>query len=114
MKPRDYSLDPFWIPFTANRQFKAHPRILVSAKDMHFTAEDGRKVLDGTSGLWCTNAGHCRTKVVEAIQRQAAELDYGPIFQMAHPGPFKVSERLKSMMPGESHAHQTDRRTWTD
>jgi beta-alanine--pyruvate transaminase len=101
MNPRDYPLDPFWIPFTPNRQFKANPRIFVSAKDMHFTTEAGRKVLDGTSGLWCTNAGHCRTKVTEAIQRQAGELDYGPIFQMAHPGPFKVAERLNKLLPGD-------------
>jgi beta-alanine--pyruvate transaminase len=101
MTDRDYRLDPFWMPFTANRQFKSHPRILVSGRDMHFTAEDGRKILDGTSGLWCVNAGHCRPKITEAIQRQAAELDYGPIFQMGHPGPFKVAERLREMMPGD-------------
>ena len=101
MDPRDFELDPFWMPFTANRQFKNAPRLLVSARDMHFIAEDGRTILDGTSGLWCTNAGHCRPKITEAIQRQAAELDYAPIFQMGHPGPFKVAERLKSIMPGD-------------
>src|SRR3712207_4384045 len=101
MTARDYPIDSFWMPFTPNRQFKAAPRILVSAKDMHYIAEDGRKVLDGTSGLWCTNAGHCRTKIVEAIRRQAGELDYSPIFQMGQPGPFKVAERLKRMMPGD-------------
>jgi beta-alanine--pyruvate transaminase len=89
------------MPFTANRHFKARPRILTSARDMHFIGEDGRKVLDGTSGLWCTNAGHCREKITEAIRTQAGELDYGPIFQMGHPGPFKVAERLKHMMPGD-------------
>jgi beta-alanine--pyruvate transaminase len=101
MNPKDDALDPFWMPFTANRQFKKAPRMLVSARDMHFIADDGRKVLDGTSGLWCTNAGHCRPKIVEAIQRQAAELDYAPPFQMGHPGPFKVAERLKNLMPGD-------------
>jgi beta-alanine--pyruvate transaminase len=101
MNTRDYQLDPFWMPFTANRQFKQAPRLLVSARDMHFVAEDGRSILDGTAGLWCSNAGHCRPKVTAAIQRQAAELDYAPIFQMGHPGPFKVAERLKKMMPGD-------------
>jgi beta-alanine--pyruvate transaminase len=101
MKPRDYDLDAFWMPFTANRQFKSAPRILVSAKDMHFSTEDGRKVLDGTAGLWCVNAGHCRPKITAAIQKQAGELDYGPIFQMGHPGPFQVAERLKKMLPGD-------------
>jgi beta-alanine--pyruvate transaminase len=89
------------MPFTANRNFKKQPRILVSARDMHFVAEDGRKVLDGTSALWCVNAGHCRPKITEAIQRQAAELDYASPFQMGHPGPFKVAERLNRMMPGD-------------
>src|SRR4051812_25632254 len=101
MTSRDYSLDSFWMPFTANRGFKKLPRILVGARDMHFTAEDGRKILDGTSGLWCTNAGHCRPKIVEAIQRQAAELDYAPPFQMGHPGPFKVAEKLRQIMAGD-------------
>jgi beta-alanine--pyruvate transaminase len=101
MTSRDYRLDPFWMPFTANRQFKEAPRILVSARDMHFTAEDGRKILDGTSALWCVNAGHCRPKIVQAIQKQAGELDYASPFQMGHPGPFKVAERLQRMMPGD-------------
>ena len=101
MKPRDYDLDAFWMPFTANRQFKGAPRILASAKDMHFIAEDGRRILDGTAGMWCVNAGHCRAKITAAIQKQAAELDYGPIFQMGHPGPFQVAERLKRLLPGD-------------
>jgi len=101
MKPRDYDLDSFWMPFTANRQFKAAPRMLVSARDMHFVTEDGRQVLDGTAGLWCVNAGHCRPRITEAIRKQAGELDYGPIFQMGHPGPFRVAERLKQILPGD-------------
>jgi beta-alanine--pyruvate transaminase len=101
MNAKDYALDSFWMPFTANRQFKETPRMLVAARDMHFTTDDGRRVLDGTSGLWCTNAGHCRPRIVEAIQRQAAELDYAPPFQMGHPGPFRVAERLKAIMPGD-------------
>jgi beta-alanine--pyruvate transaminase len=101
MNAKDTSLDSFWMPFTANRQFKQAPRMLVAAKDMHFTTDDGKRVLDGTSGLWCTNAGHCRPKIVEAIRAQAGELDYAPPFQMGHPGPFRVAERLKALMPGD-------------
>ena len=92
MNPRDYDLESFWMPFTANRQFKAAPRILVSAQEMHYTTEDGRRILDGTAGLWCVNAGHCRPKIVEAIQRQAATLDYSPLFQMGHPGEFRAAK----------------------
>ena len=66
-------LSAFWMPFTANRQFKKAPRMLVGAQDMHYTASDGRKILDGTAGLWCVNAGHCRPKITEAIREQAAE-----------------------------------------
>jgi beta-alanine--pyruvate transaminase len=99
MPPRDYSLEPFWMPFTANRQFKSAPRILVSARDMHYTAEDGRKILDGTAGLWCVNAGHCRPKIVEAIQRQAATLDYAPLFQMGHPGEFRAAGLVAGLAP---------------
>ena len=101
MNPKDDQLDSFWMPFTANRQFKKTPRILVSARDMHFIADDGRRILDGTSGLWCSNAGHCRPRITEAIQRQAGELDYAPPFQMGHPGPFKVAERLRKIMPAD-------------
>ncbi|MBI1965323.1 MAG: aspartate aminotransferase family protein [Betaproteobacteria bacterium] len=99
MPPRDYPLDPFWMPFTANRQFKAAPRILVSAKDMHYIAEDGRRILDGTAGLWCVNAGHCRPRIVEAIQRQAATLDYSPLFQMGHPGEFRAAALVTGLAP---------------
>ena len=101
MNPRDYDLDAFWMPFTANRQFKANPRIFTSAKDMHFTTEDGREILDGIAGLWCVNAGHGRKKIVEAIQKQAGILDYAPPFQMGHPLPFKVANRLKDLLPGD-------------
>jgi beta-alanine--pyruvate transaminase len=97
-------LDAFWMPFTANRQFKANPRLLVSAKDMHYTSHDGRQILDGTAGLWCVNAGHCRPKIVEAIQKQAATLDYAPTFQMGHPAPFHLAERLAQLAPeGMNH-----------
>jgi beta-alanine--pyruvate transaminase len=99
MKPRDYDLDALWIPFTANRQFKSAPRILVSAKDMHYIAEDGRRILDGTAGLWCVNAGHCRAPIVEAIKRQAESLDYSPLFQMGHPGEFRAAGLVAALAP---------------
>ena len=76
------NLEAFWMPFTANRQFKQAPRMFVSAKDMHYTTADGRQVLDGTAGLWCCNAGHSRPKVVEAVQKQIAELDFAGVFDI--------------------------------
>ena len=85
-------LSAFWMPFTANRQFKQAPRMLVSAKDMHYTATDGRKILDGTAGLWCVNAGHCRPKIVEAIQNQAGELDYAPDLPDGPSGRFRTRQ----------------------
>jgi beta-alanine--pyruvate transaminase len=96
-RPND--LEAFWMPFTANRQFKAAPRLLVSAKDMHYQSHDGRTVLDGTAGLWCVNAGHSRRPIVEAIQRQVAELDFAPTFQMGHPKVFEAASRLAALMP---------------
>lgn len=92
-------LDAYWMPFTANRQFKAHPRLLVAAEGMHYRSIDGRAILDGTAGLWCCNAGHGRKKIVEAVQRQVAEMDYGPSFQMGHPLPFELAERLAKIAP---------------
>ncbi|WP_448953329.1 aminotransferase class III-fold pyridoxal phosphate-dependent enzyme [Labrys neptuniae] len=93
------NLEAFWMPFTANRQFKSNPRLFVAAKDMHYTTADGRRVLDGTAGLWCCNAGHGRPKITEAIQRQAAELDYAPAFQMGHPAAFELASRLVQLTP---------------
>ncbi|MBW4516372.1 MAG: aspartate aminotransferase family protein [Timaviella obliquedivisa GSE-PSE-MK23-08B] len=92
-------LEAFWMPFTANRQFKAAPRIMVSAKDMHFTTEDGRQVLDGTAGLWCVNAGHGRETIANAVQKQVMTLDYAPAFQMGHPGVFELADRLVKLAP---------------
>jgi beta-alanine--pyruvate transaminase len=89
----------FWMPFTNNRQFKAHPRLLASAKDMHYFTPDGRKILDGTAGLWCVNAGHARSKIVEAIRKQAGILDYGPSFQLGHPLAFELAARLAGILP---------------
>jgi beta-alanine--pyruvate transaminase len=92
-------LSAFWMPFTANRQFKKSPRMFVAAKDMHYTTADGRQVLDGTAGLWCVNAGHARPKIVEAIGKQAAELDYAPAFQMGHPKAFELANRIVDIAP---------------
>ncbi|MGV3654905.1 MAG: aspartate aminotransferase family protein [Noviherbaspirillum sp.] len=89
----------FWMPFTANRQFKAAPRILVAASGMYYTAEDGRRILDGTAGLWCVNAGHCHPRITAAIQRQAATMDYAPAFQMGHPGVFEAASALAALAP---------------
>jgi len=94
-------LEAFWMPFTANRQFKAAPRLLVAAKDMHYTAADGHPVLDGTAGLWCCNAGHGRQKIVEAVQAQVAQLDFAPTFQMGHPKAFEAASRLTAVLPGD-------------
>ncbi|MEL6601301.1 MAG: aspartate aminotransferase family protein [Pseudomonadota bacterium] len=98
-------LSAFWMPFTANRQFKSAPRMFVAAQGMHYTTSDGRQVLDGTAGLWCCNAGHKRPRIVEAIQRQAEELDYAPAFQMGHPKAFELANRLVDIAPeGMAHA----------
>jgi beta-alanine--pyruvate transaminase len=94
-------LAAFWMPFTANRAFKATPRMLTSARDMHYIASDGRTVLDGTAGLWCVNAGHCREPIVEAIRKTAGELDFGPTFQMSHPLAFELASRVAALMPDE-------------
>ncbi|AZO12165.1 MULTISPECIES: aspartate aminotransferase family protein [unclassified Mesorhizobium] len=109
LKVTPNDLSAFWMPFTANRQFKQAPRMFVSAKDMHYTTSDGRKVLDGTAGLWCVNAGHCRPKITEAIQQQAAELDYAPAFQMGHPIVFELANRLVDIAPrGMDHVFFTN------
>ena len=102
-------LRAFWMPFTANRQYKKEPRLFVGAKDMHYTTHDGRQVLDGTAGLWCVNAGHCRPKITEAIRQQAGELDYAPAFQMGHPIVFELSNRLIDIAPaGMEHVFYTN------
>jgi beta-alanine--pyruvate transaminase len=89
----------FWMPFTANRQFKEKPRMLVSGAGMYYTSDDGRKILDGTAGLWCSNAGHSHPKIVAAIQQQAAQLDYAPVFQMGHPKAFEAATALAAIAP---------------
>ena len=87
------------MPFTANRAFKRAPRLLVSAKDMHYVAGDGRRVLDGTAGMWCVNAGHCRQPIASAIRDAAANLDYATAFQMGNPETFKLAEDLVTLAP---------------
>ncbi len=107
LSPND--LAPYWMPFTANRQFKSAPRMLVAAKDMHFTSDDGRQVLDGTAGLWSVNAGHGRQPIIDAVRRQVAELDYAPSFQMGHPGAFELAGRVAALLPaGLDHVFFTN------
>ncbi len=98
--PRN-DIESQWMPFTANRQFKAAPRMIVSAQGMHYTSHDGRRILDGTAGLWCCNAGHAHPKIVEAVREQVGRLDYAPGFQMGHPLAFEAAARVAGMLPGD-------------
>ena len=91
--------DAFWMPFTANRQFKKEPRLLARASGMHYWTPEGRQILDGVAGLWCVNAGHSRPRIVQAIQQQAAELDFAPTFQMGHPKAFELAEAAVELAP---------------
>ena len=93
------TLEHFWMPFTANRAFKAAPRLLAKADGMYYWTPDGRQVLDGTAGLWCVNAGHNRKPIVEAVQRQAATMDYAPPFSMAHPIAFEAATAVAKLAP---------------
>lgn len=94
-------LEAFWMPFTANRQFKANPRLLARAEGMHYWTADGRQILDGTSGMWCVNAGHGRKEITEAVSRQIATMEYAPPFQMGHPSSFELANRLVKLAPGD-------------
>jgi len=97
------------MPFTANRQFKKAPRLLVAAEGMHYTSADGQRILDGAAGLWCVNAGHGRAPITQAIQEQAARMDYAPPFQMGHPAAFELAARLARLMPeGLDHVFFTN------
>lgn len=93
------ALDDFWMPFTANRQFKAGPRLLDSAEGLFYRSVDGRQILDGCAGLWCCNAGHGRAEIAEAVSRQLRQLDYAPSFQMGHPLAFELASRLAAIAP---------------
>jgi beta-alanine--pyruvate transaminase len=88
-----------WMPFTANRAFKKAPRLLAGAKDMHYITVDGRKLIDAAAGMWCTNAGHGRTQISEAIAKMAATLDYAPPFQFGIPQAFELASRIADLAP---------------
>lgn len=106
---RANAMDAYWMPFTANRQFKQSPRMVASAEGMYYTTTDGRKVMDGTAGLWCVNAGHAAPRITEAVQKQVTELDYAPAFQMGHPKAFELAARLADLAPGDlSHVFFTN------
>ncbi|HJS77240.1 MAG TPA: aspartate aminotransferase family protein [Burkholderiales bacterium] len=115
MNQRDLSatsalnLEPYWMPFTDNRRFKAKPKLVTAAKDMHFTTAEGRQVLDGLATLWCVNAGHARPRIVEAIRRQAGELDFAASFSLGHPAAFRLAERIAALAPkGMGHVFFTN------
>jgi beta-alanine--pyruvate transaminase len=109
VSPPTNNLEAFWMPFSANRQFKKAPRFLVRADGMFYWSHDGRKVLDGTSGLWCVNAGHGRPEIAEAVKEQLLELDYAPAFQMGHPKVFELAARLAAIAPqGLDHVFFTN------
>jgi beta-alanine--pyruvate transaminase len=91
----------FFMPFSMNRKFKKAPRLMSRAEGIYYYTPDGRKLIDGTSGLWCVNAGHCREKIVKAVQKQVAELDFAPTFQMGHPLAFEFADKLASIAPGD-------------
>ncbi|MDB5576687.1 MAG: adenosylmethionine-8-amino-7-oxononanoate aminotransferase, partial [Bradyrhizobium sp.] len=97
--PNTASLEAFWMPFTANRQFKAEPRLIASAEGMHYTSVDGRKLIDASAGLWCVNAGHGRREIADAVHRQLTTLDYAPSFQIGHPLAFDFAEKLAAVAP---------------
>ena len=91
----------YWMPFTANRQFKARPRMMQKASGMHYTTDDGRQILDGTAGLWCVNAGHGHPAITRAVVEQAATMDFAPPFQMGHAGAFEAASALAAMAPAD-------------
>ncbi|HEX7113723.1 MAG TPA: aspartate aminotransferase family protein [Steroidobacter sp.] len=94
-------LESFWMPFTANRQFKAQPRLLARAEGMYYWTPDGRQILDGAAGLWCVNAGHGRKEIVDAVTKQLSTMAYAPSFQMGHPAAFELAKRLAEVAPGD-------------
>ena len=103
------NLEPYWMPFTGNRYFKANPLLIATAEGMYVTTTDGNKILDSIAGLWCCTAGHCHPKIVAAIQSQVATLDYATAFQLGHPGAFELADRLTSIAPGNlDHAFFTN------
>jgi len=97
--PRPNNLDAFWMPFSDNKYFKGTPRLLARAEGMSYFTPDGKEILDGTAGLWCCNAGHGRREITEAIQKQAAVMDFAPTFQLGHPIAFEAAARVAEMTP---------------
>ena len=102
------NLDAYWMPFTASRWFKDNPRIIASADGVHYTTMEGHRLIDGTGGLWCCNAGHNRQSIVEAIQKQAATLDFAHSFNQGHAIAFEAANRLTEMTPGFDHVFFTN------
>jgi beta-alanine--pyruvate transaminase len=100
-KPSRADLEALWMPFTANRQFKANPRLLARAEGMYYWTPDGRRILDGVAGLWCVNAGHGRREISEAVSKQIATMEYAPPFQMGHPPAFELANELVKLTPGD-------------
>ena len=100
-RPASTNRDAFWMPFTANRQFRLKPRMLVSASGMHYCTDDGREVLDAVAGLWCVNAGHGRHEIADAVRDAIGTLDFAPNFNMGHPLAFEAAGRLAALMPGD-------------
>ena len=102
-------LESFWMPFTANRDFKKDPRIVCSAEGMYYKSQEGNDILDATAGLWCVNAGHNRKKINEAITKQLSVLDYAPCFQFGHPKAFELANRISEIFPeGMNHVFFTN------
>jgi beta-alanine--pyruvate transaminase len=99
MQTTPESLERHWMPFTSNRDFKREPRLFVGASGMHYLTPTGRKVLDGSSGLFCTPAGHCRPEIATAVAEQLQTLDYTPSFMRGHPGAFALADALASLTP---------------
>ena len=101
MMKSELDLQTYWMPFTANRQFKNAPRLVESAEGIYYWSRDGRRLIDGIAGMWCVNAGHGRAEIVEAVQRQVAEMDYATSFQMGHSGAFQLADELAAILPGD-------------
>jgi beta-alanine--pyruvate transaminase len=93
------SLGTHWMPFTPNRDFKNDPKLVARAEGMYYWTPDGKKVLDGSSGLFTSAAGHCRKEIAEAVHRQLLELDYTPSFQRGHPKAFQLAEKVAGLLP---------------
>jgi len=102
-------LEAYWMPFTANRQYKSKPRLLSRASGMYYETPEGRRILDGTAGLWCVNAGHGRPEITQAVARQLEVMDYAPAFQMGHPIAFELANALVKITPkGLDHVFYTN------